>query len=160
VATEPATRTALLLREPLTATTTLLRVVIDDLIDLILGLELTPRATMPRLATRLAPQTFLARQLLRLRSRFRSALLPRLRWIRRRRLGTRARVLPCLLLQPLQAIRVLPNLGSETNNELDTRLTPRVINRLRLRTLHDRKIRCTLQESLPTAPTTERLHLR
>jgi hypothetical protein len=52
---------------------------------------------------------------------------------------------------------VLPNLSRETENELDTRLAPSVINRLRLNTLHDCKIRCTLQESLPLAPTTERL---
>jgi hypothetical protein len=90
MATEPAARTALLLREPLSATTALLRVVIDDLIDLILRLELASRAPMPGLAARLAPLAFLARQLLRLRSRFGSALLPRLRWIRRRRPRTRA----------------------------------------------------------------------
>ncbi len=52
---------------------------------------------------------------------------------------------------------MLPNLSSETEKELDTRLTPRVINRLRLHTIHDCKIRCTNQESLPLAPTTERL---
>ncbi len=52
---------------------------------------------------------------------------------------------------------MLPNLSSETEKELDTRLTPRVINRLRLHTIHDCKIRCTNQESLPKAPTTERL---
>ena len=31
---------------------------------------------------------------------------------------------------------MLPNLSSETEKELDTRLAPRVINRLRLRTIH------------------------
>ena len=46
---------------------------------------------------------------------------------------------------------MLPNLSRQTKNELDTRLTPRVIDRLRLRTLHNCKIRCTLQESLPMA---------
>ncbi len=39
----------------------------------------------------------------------------------------------------------------------DTRLTPRVIDRLRLRAVHACKIRCTNKESLPQAPTTERL---
>ena len=39
----------------------------------------------------------------------------------------------------------------------DTRLTPRVIDRLRLRAVHTCKIRCTNQKSLPKAPTTERL---
>jgi hypothetical protein len=52
---------------------------------------------------------------------------------------------------------MLPNLSRKAENELDTRLTPRVINRFRLRALHDCKIRCRLQESLPLAPTTERL---
>ena len=45
----------------------------------------------------------------------------------------------------------------EIENELNTRLTPRVIDRLRLRAVHTCKIRCTKQESLPKAPTTERL---
>ena len=54
---------------------------------------------------------------------------------------------------------MLPNLSRKAENELDTRLTPRVINRFRLRALHDCKIRCRLQESLPLAPTTERLPL-
>ena len=53
---------------------------------------------------------------------------------------------------------MLPNLSRKTENELDTRLTPRVINRFRLHALHNCKIRCRLQESLPLAPTTERLH--
>jgi hypothetical protein len=52
---------------------------------------------------------------------------------------------------------VPPHLSRKAENELDTRLTPRVINRFRLRALHDCKIRCRLQESLPLAPTTERL---
>jgi hypothetical protein len=75
VATEPATPRALLHRELTSATTALLRIVIDDLIDLILRLELAPRTPMPGLAARLAPLTFLARQLLGLRPRFRPALL-------------------------------------------------------------------------------------
>ena len=41
----------------------------------------------------------------------------------------------------------------------DTRIPARVIDRLRLRTIHARKIRCTKQESLPTSPTTEHLRL-
>jgi hypothetical protein len=157
MAAEPAAPRALLLREPLTTTTTRLRVVIDDLIDLILRPQLTSRTLMPGLPARLAPLAFLASQLLRLLPRFRAALLPGLRRIGGRWPGTCARVLPCLLLQPLQAIPVLPNLSRQTKNELDTRLTPRVINCFRVRTLHACKIRCTLQESLPMAPTTERL---
>lgn len=154
--TEPATRGALLLGEPMPATTALLRIVIDDLIDLILGLELATRTPMPGLSTRLAALPLPTLELLRLRPRLRTALLPRLRRIQGRRLGTRPRVLTRMLLQPLQPIRVLPNLRSETENKLDTRLTPRVINRLRLHAIHARKIRCTKQESLPKAPTTER----
>ena len=45
----------------------------------------------------------------------------------------------------------------EINDQLNTRLTPRVINRLRLRAIHARKIRCTNKETLPLAPTAERL---
>lgn len=52
---------------------------------------------------------------------------------------------------------MLPDLTSETENELNTRLTPRVIDRLRRHTFHARKIRCTNKETLPQAPTTERL---
>ena len=84
-------------------------------------------------------------------------LRPRLRRIGRRRLGTRPRILTRLLLQPLQTIPVLLDLARQLENELDTRLAPRVIDRLRLSTVHARKIRCTNKESLPMAPTTERL---
>src|SRR5215212_6748379 len=52
---------------------------------------------------------------------------------------------------------MLLNRGRQLENELDTRLTPRVINRLRLGAVHACKIRCTNKESLPQAPTTERL---
>src|SRR3954451_9221819 len=45
----------------------------------------------------------------------------------------------------------------EIENELDARLTPCVIDRLRLRAVHACKIRCTNKESLSQAPTTERL---
>ena len=87
VTTEPATPRALLHRkltsaptalhrELTPASTALLRIVIDDLIDLILRLQIAPRTTMPGLTARLTPLTFLARQLLRLRPRFRPALLP------------------------------------------------------------------------------------
>ena len=52
---------------------------------------------------------------------------------------------------------MLLNPGREIENELHTRLTPGVIDRLRLSALHACKIRCTNKESLPKAPTTERL---
>jgi hypothetical protein len=133
--------------------------VIDDLLDLILRCQLATGALMPALPTSRALLAIPAHQFLGLRPRFRSPLSPRLRRIHRRRLGTRARVPARLLLKPLQSILMLLKPRNEIENELDTRLTPRVIDRLRLHTLHARKIRCTKQESLPLAPTTERLPL-
>ena len=79
--TEPATRTALLLGEPIAATTARIRIVIDDLIDLILGLELATRTPMPGLSPRLAALPLPTLELLRLRPRLRAALLARLRRI-------------------------------------------------------------------------------
>ena len=52
---------------------------------------------------------------------------------------------------------MLLNPGRQLENELNTRLTTRVIDRLRLGTIHAYKIRCTNKESLPKTPTTERL---
>ena len=52
---------------------------------------------------------------------------------------------------------MLLNPAARLENELDTHLTARVIDRLRLRAVHARKIRCTNKETLPQAPTTERL---
>ena len=52
---------------------------------------------------------------------------------------------------------MLPDPARQLKNELDTRLTPRVVDRFRLRTIHACKIRCTNKESLPLAPTAERL---
>ncbi|MGZ6565290.1 MAG: hypothetical protein ACXVH1_38145, partial [Solirubrobacteraceae bacterium] len=45
----------------------------------------------------------------------------------------------------------------QLENELDTHLPTGVIDRLRLGPIHARKIRCNNKESLPKAPTTERL---
>jgi hypothetical protein len=131
--------------------------VIDDLIDLILGPQLTTSTPMPGLPTSRPALAFPAHQFLRLRARVRTPLRPRLRRIRRRRLGTRTRVLASPLLEPLQPILVLRKPAREIDNELNTRLTPRVIDRFRLRAVHTCKIRCTNKESLPQAPTTERL---
>ena len=158
VATEPPGRPALRVIEPTTAASARIRKVIDDLIHLILGPQLATRTAMPWLATSLAPLGLPAHQLLGLRTRLRTPLRPRLRRILRRRLRARARILPRLLLEPLQSILVLSDPVGEIENEPDTSLTPRVIDRLRLRAVHTRKIRCTKQESLPQAPTTERLH--
>jgi hypothetical protein len=157
MATKPTTRPLLLRREPATAAATHPRVMIDDLIHLIRRLQLTTRATMPRLPTLRSPLTPFAHQLLRLRPRLRTPLRARFGRILRRRLRTRARILPPLLLQPPQPLLVLLDPARQLENELNTRLTPRVIHRLRLGTIHACKIRCTNKESLPQAPTTERL---
>src|SRR5207247_1342842 len=151
-------RPALPILEPTSAAAARIRIVIDDLIHLILGLELPPRTQVPGLPTRLTPLPLAARQLLGLRTRLRAPLSARLRLVHRRRLGARARVLTRLLLQPPQPIVVPLDPDREIENELNTRLTPRVINRLRLGAIHACKIRCINRESLPEAPTTERLH--
>jgi hypothetical protein len=124
VATEPTARPALPIIKPTPASATRIRVVIDDLIHLILRLELATRTPMPELPTSLAALPVPPHQLLRLRARLRTPLRPRLRRIRRRRLGTRARVLASLLLEPLQPILMLLKPAREINNELDTPLTP------------------------------------
>jgi hypothetical protein len=121
VATEPSSRPPLLRIELPSASTARTRIVIDDLINLILGLQIAARTPMPFLPTSLAT---LAKQLLRLRARLRPTLRPRLRRIPRRRPGARSRVLAHLLLQTPQPIPVLLDLRSELKNELDTRLTP------------------------------------
>ena len=55
VAAEPPARAVLLGCERTTAPTTRIRVVIDDLINLILGLKLTTRTRVPRLPTSSTP---------------------------------------------------------------------------------------------------------
>jgi len=157
VAAEPAARTALLLIKPPPASATRVRVVIDDLIHLILRLQLATRTRVAGLPTLRSTLPLPPHQLLGLRTRLRPPLRTSLGRIRRRRLGTSARILTRLLLQTLQPILVLPDPARQLEDELDTRLTTRVIDRLRLGTIHARKIRCTNKESLPQAPTTERL---
>ena len=157
MATEPTTRPLLLDRELCAAHTARIREVIDDLIHLIRRFVLTTHATMPRLPTLLASLTLPPRKLLGLLPRLRPPLLPRLGGILRRWLGARTRILTRLRLQTTQPLLHLPHPSSEIKNELHTRLTPRVIDRLGLRALHNCKIRCTNKESRPQAPTTERL---
>jgi hypothetical protein len=60
VASKPPLRTPLLGTEPAAAPTTRLRIVIDDLIELILRPQLTARTLMPRLPTRLTLLTLSA----------------------------------------------------------------------------------------------------
>ena len=157
IATEPATRPTLRRIERPPAPATRPRVVIDDLIHLILGPQFATGATVPRPSTLLTALSIPAQKLLRLRPRLRPPPRARLRRIHRRRPGTRPRVLTRLSLQPGQPLLELLHPSSKINNELHAYLTPRVIDRLRLGTVHNRKIRCTKQETLPQAPTTERL---
>ena len=124
VAAEPPARPALPNIEPAPAAAARLRIVIDDLIDLILRSQLTTRTPMPRLPTSLTPLALPTHQLLGLRASLRPPLRPRLGRIHRRRLRTRPRILPRLLLQPPQPIPVLLNPTRELENELNTRLTP------------------------------------
>ena len=146
MATKPSLGTALPVGELATTPATRIRIVIDDLINLILRLQIATRARMTPLPTRPAALTLPACKLLGLRPRLRAPLLTRLRRILRWRLGTRARVLTSLILKPLQPIVMLRKPAREIQNELDTRPTTRVIDRLRLRAVHDRKIRCNKQD--------------
>ena len=61
VATEPAAGRALLRAEPMPASAARVGVVIDDLIDLILGTQLTTGTQVPRLPTSRAALAFAAR---------------------------------------------------------------------------------------------------
>jgi hypothetical protein len=81
VATESPTRTALPVVEPTPAPTARIRIVIDDLINVVLGPQFTPRTPMPRLATSLTLLALPTHQLLRPRARLRPSLSPRLRRI-------------------------------------------------------------------------------
>jgi hypothetical protein len=123
-ATKPTSRSTLLLLELPTAPAARIRIVINDLIDLILGPQLTPRALMSGLPTLRSPLALSAHQLHGLRPRLRSPLSARLRGIRRRRTRARARVLTCLRLQPPQPVFMLLQPGRELEDELHTRLTP------------------------------------
>ena len=158
VATEPTDR-PLLCTESTSAAAARLRIMIDDPIHLILGLQFATRTQVPGLPTSLTPFALPAHQLLGLGTSLRSPLRARLRRIHRWWCGTRARIPTRLLLQPPQPILVLLNPARQLENELNTRHPPRVVDRLRLGTIHACKIRCTNKESLPHAPTTERLRL-
>jgi hypothetical protein len=93
MATESPRRATLIPIKPASTPATRIRIVIDDLINLILRAQLTTRAPMPALPTRLALLALAAHQPLRLRPRLRPPLHPRLRPILRRWSGTRPRVL-------------------------------------------------------------------
>ena len=138
---EPPARPALPAAELPAAPAARIREVINDLIDLILGTQLTTRAPMPRLTPGLTLPALQAHQLLGLRTRLSPPLSPCLRWILGRRPGARARVLTRCRLQTSQPLLKLLDPRSEIENELDTRLTTSVIDRLRLRALHNPRIR-------------------
>jgi hypothetical protein len=123
MATEPPARPALPFTESMPTRGAGVRVVIDDLINLILRPQLAARAPMSGLPTSLTPLALAARHLLGLRASLRPPLRPRLRRIPRRRSRTRPRVLPRLVLQPPQPILMLFNPARQIENELDTRLT-------------------------------------
>ena len=106
VAAEPPAWPALPIIEPLPASVARIRIVIDDLIHPILGLELATRTPMPGLPTRVAPLALPTHKLLRLRTRLRPPLSTRLRRVLRRRPRARTRVPACLLLQPPQPLLV------------------------------------------------------
>ena len=117
---------------------------------------------MPRLAARLSLPTL---KLLGPRARFRPTLLTGLRRIRRRRPGTRPRVLAKLLLQPPNPPLQLLTPGAQAlhrprqlEDHLNATLPPRVVDRLGLRAVHTPKIRRADSRSLLWRPTTERLH--
>jgi len=74
VATEPPARPALPLIEPAPATAARLRVVIDDLIDPILGLEIATRTPVPGLPIRIATLALPPQKLLGLRAGLRAPL--------------------------------------------------------------------------------------
>jgi hypothetical protein len=155
--TAPATAPALILAELTAAATTRVRIVIDDLIDLVLGREPATRAAMPLLPARLALGTIPGQQLLRLRARLRTPLLTRLRRILRRRLRARARVLTGLRFQPPQPLLKPLHPRSEIEHELHADLPAGVIDRLSLGTIHSPKIRRPPPRTLLWRPTTERL---
>jgi hypothetical protein len=130
----------------------------DDLVNLILRDVCTSRSRMPLLAT--SPPLGLAtlgQQLLGLRARLRPPLLTRLRWILRRRPRTGPRVLARLRLQATQPLLEPLNPTRQLEDELNTRLAPRIIDRLRLDSIHPNKIRCITKRSWLWNPTTERL---
>ena len=156
-AAEPAPGLALVDAELVAAAATGIRVVIDDLIDLIFGLQRPTRAPMPSLTARFALGALPPQQLLRLCARLGPPLLTRLGWILRRRFRTRPRVLPHLTLQPSQPLLKPLNPSGEIEHELHAHIPAGVIDRLGLGTLHGAKIRRAQPRTLLWRPTTERL---
>jgi uncharacterized protein VirK/YbjX len=84
----PVTRNLLLISELATAIPALVGVMVNDLVHPILSQQLATRARVTRLTARLALLRILASQLLCFLARLRTALLARLRSVRRRWLTT------------------------------------------------------------------------
>src|SRR5450631_1547969 len=148
------TRNLLTLSELPPAPRTIVWVVINDLSHLTLSKQPAPRAAMTRLPARLAVLAILAGQLLRFLARLRPTLLTRLGSIPRRCLRTVARTRGRFLLQRPQPLLGPRLLIDHSHQERDTRLTPRVIDRLSLRPVHTSKIRRPPQRTLLWKTTT------
>src|SRR5450755_1331018 len=154
------TRNLLTLSELPPAPRTIVWVVINDLPHLTLSKQPAPRAAMTRLPARLTVLAILAGQLLRFLARLRPTLLTRLGSILRRCLRTVARTRGRFLLQRPQPLLGPRLLIDHSHQERDTRLTPRVIDRLSLRPVHTSKIRRPPQRTLLWKTTTsERLRI-
>ena len=156
----------LVLAELVPAAAAAVRVVVDELVDLILGRQRTAGTLMPRLTPGSASFAILGQKLLRLRPRLGSPLLTRLRRILRRRLRPSPRALPRLLLKtpdPLlqqHRLRGQPlHRRGQLKNHLNATIPPRVIDRLGLRPLHTVKVRRRDRGPFPGIKTTERLHV-
>ena len=144
----PAPRGVFSCRRTPARTATLIGVVVDDLVHPVLGQQLTTRAPVTGLGARLALSASLGPRL-RLLTRLRSTLCPRLRRIRRRRRELLRESLAPSPPTP-HALPQLPDLASPASPipaELHARLPTRVIDRLRLRTLHTHKVRGSNQQS-------------
>ena len=133
----------LLLAELAPAAPAAVRIVVDELVNLVLRRQRTTGALMPGLAASTPPLPIPREQLLRLRPRLRPPLLTRLRRIVRGRLRTSSRALPRPLLKTPDPFLQQPSLRGQPlyrrgqlENHLDTTIPPRVIDRLGLRPLH------------------------
>ncbi len=109
---------------------------------------------MPGLGARLSLLAVPPTPQLRLGARLRATLRPRLRRILRRWARRVTRIPPRLLLKPsdplLQTLTTRREplaLARQPNDHSNASLPPRTKNRLRLRAVHTRKIRCTPSQS-------------
>src|SRR5215208_2221746 len=139
--TEPAARPTLILCELVPAAAASIRVVLDDLVDLVLGRQPATGAPMALLRARLVPASALGQQLLGLRACFLAPLLTRLGWILRWRPRTRPRVTPRLILKPPDPLLQPLHRRGQLQQSLHARLAPTVVDRIGLSPFHNRNIR-------------------